>query len=288
MKKILTLLVLVYSITIFNIANWFFPEYEEEIKTNWKILIDTINNQTSSSDNVYIENAKEIVKSWKIKNKKEKLLLNEFITIMDREPVALNATWTIEGTWTIENASTTDVINNNLISLATTSSTYNRTNAVNYAITWATWRNPNYNFYAWLNDCTNFTSQVLQAWWLPYIVSWVLWKYDTKNWYYANTSNASPSFTWWWANNFYSHALYYTSKFKVAATFWELQIWDIIQIDWTRDWTIDHSMVVRSKSWTSTSQIYVTYHSTDTPNRQLSNLINEYPNAKYIWWKIIY
>ncbi len=282
MKKYIFFVIFIINFTLINTANWFFPEYEAEITKRWKSLIEKITNQSLSSNEEFISSAKKIIENWKVKNKKDKIILDEFIMIMDREPVALNTTGMVES------SSSTETLQSNLVSLASISSTYNRTNAVNYAINWAYGRNPSYNFYIWKNDCTNFTSQVLQTWWLPYIVSWLLGKIDKKNWYYANTSNAEPSYTWWWANNFFEHAKYYTNRFSSALTYWEMQIWDLIQIDWTKDWTIDHSMVITSKTWTSTSQIYVTYHSTDTLNKKLSDLISQYPNANYFWWKVIY
>lgn len=281
MRKIIVTTILFFGIFTTNSALWFFPEYETEIVKNWKILVEKMTKQSINSNEEYISKAKDLIDSWIVKNSKDKITLREFYMIMDRQPVAKDEIWLQEST--LSDAK----IESNFVSLATTWY-YNRTNAKNYAITWALWRNPSYNFYTWLNDCTNFTSQVLEKWWLPYIVSWILWKYDVKNWYYVNTPNAIPSFTWGWANNFYSHAKYYTNKFSSATTFWELQIWDLIQIDWTKDWTIDHSMVITGKTWTSTSQIFVTYHTNDTLNKKLSELIAQNPNSTYIWWKVIY
>lgn len=65
----------------------------------------------------------------------------------------------------------------------------NRQKAVEYALKWTSsksWeelRNPNY--YSFFNDCTNFISQVLEAWWKRKIKNgWWNPSTDINNWYF--------------------------------------------------------------------------------------------------------
>jgi hypothetical protein len=282
MNKIILSFIFISLILIKNTSFWFFPEYEEEIIKKWKEIIERNEKIKIENDEKLLIKVNEFKEKNKIKNKKDKLILEELKMILEREPVAINDPGMIEYNWLNKENQTS------ILSISTMISHYNRNNAVNYAKKWAIWRNPDYNFYDWLNDCTNFTSQVIERWWLAYLINWVFWKRDKKNWYYVNTNWEVPSWTWWWAHNFYNHAKYYSNKYSSASYFWELQIWDLIQVDWTKDWTIDHSMVVTEKTWNLTSQIKVSYHSNDELDKKLSDLIIAYPNSNYYWWKIIY
>ena len=65
----------------------------------------------------------------------------------------------------------------------------NRQKAVEYALKWTSsksWeelRNPNY--YSFFNDCTNFISQVLEAWWKRKVKNgWWNPSTDINNWYF--------------------------------------------------------------------------------------------------------
>jgi hypothetical protein len=67
---------------------------------------------------------------------------------------------------------------------------YNRQAAIDYALTWAMARNPNYYDYDKLGgDCTNFVSQCL------YAGSGVMNYKPTFGWYYYSANNHSPSWT---------------------------------------------------------------------------------------------
>lgn len=171
---------------------------------------------------------------------------------------------------------------------------YNRTQAVNYAYNWVGKRNSNYDFYSWMWNCTNFVSQILEAWYISYIVNAPLWKYDKKNWYYVNTPNAVPSWTWWWANNLKNHMAVKTDRYESVALYSSLSIGDIIQADWDNNGTADHSMVITKKTWNSAWNIYLTYSSsynttsTDKKDRKLSDIVSGNPWSVYYFWKVVY
>jgi hypothetical protein len=57
----------------------------------------------------------------------------------------------------------------------------------------------------------------------------------------------------------------------------------VLQLDWEKDGAINHSMFVEDRVWSSTLgkyQPYLTYHTTDTNYRSLSNLLA----ASTGWW----
>ena len=111
-------------------------------------------------------------------------------------------------------------------------------------------------------DCTNFISQVLRegAW----AFKTGLWT-DDNNWWY-NALNQTHS--WAGAEN-WSH----------LDNIWQMVLADILQLDFNKDGIKDHSMVVTKKTST---EIYMTYHTTDTLNRPLSELQSQFANSA--WW----
>ena len=58
-----------------------------------------------------------------------------------------------------------------------------------------------------------------------------------------------------------------------------MDIGDVMQMDFDKDGSKDHSMIT---SYRSASGVpYVTYHDTDTYRRSVSSLLAAYPNAAY-------
>lgn len=53
---------------------------------------------------------------------------------------------------------------------------------------------------------------------------------------------------------------------------------DVLQMDFQRDGSIDHTMMV---TYVASSDLYLSYHTTDTLNRSLSSIIASYPSAWY-------
>jgi Putative amidase domain len=52
-----------------------------------------------------------------------------------------------------------------------------------------------------------------------------------------------------------------------------------LQMDFNKDWSKDHSMIVTYRSPQGVP--YVTYHSTNTYDRSVASIIASYPNAAY-------
>lgn len=63
--------------------------------------------------------------------------------------------------------------------------TYNRTNAVKYALKYAEDQNPYYPYFATQGDCTNFVSQALNAGGIPQNGSWFMKKNSSGVWAYS-------------------------------------------------------------------------------------------------------
>jgi hypothetical protein len=61
---------------------------------------------------------------------------------------------------------------------------------------------------------------------------------------------------------------------------WKLAYADVLQADWNRDNTIDHTMIVTA---TGRNERYLTYHTSSTHNRKLSSLLAARPSA---WWYV--
>lgn len=165
---------------------------------------------------------------------------------------------------------------------------YNVATAINYAYAWTQnyleFRNPDYNYYAGMNDCTNFVSQVLYAGGISQIRNDNLgYDYDDPdNWYYANSFNNPPSHTWGGAHNLYQHLDSYSSNVRRVYSTADLQEGDIVQWDLypnDGEFHIGHSTVVTKISG---GTIYLTYHTTDREDEPIDTLFNSGYYA-YAW-----
>lgn len=69
-----------------------------------------------------------------------------------------------------------------------------------------------------------------------------------------------------------------------------LEIGDIIQMDFGPDGVYDHSMIVTKVERTATkkTEIYLTYHTEDKKDVPLSDLKAKYPKAQFRYIHIIY
>jgi hypothetical protein len=154
---------------------------------------------------------------------------------------------------------------------------YNGSAAASYAYTWALSRNPAYRSFA--ADCTNFVSQAVRAgnWWD--VSGWYL---SMEAWWYNYLNQSRP-----WVNAHYWYLFTYSRpRGYIARYFNQMQIGDILQMDFNRDGYVDHSMVVTAKNASGT--IYLSYHTTDTRNRSISSILSAYPNANYYGLRIYY
>ncbi|MCP4746199.1 MAG: amidase domain-containing protein [Desulfobacteraceae bacterium] len=148
---------------------------------------------------------------------------------------------------------------------------YDRSDAVSYAHTWAHGRNSAYgDFSSMGGDCTNFCSQVIRAGGAPMDSG------GSYIWYYYGYSNRAPS--WTGVNQLYSYLAgnSYTGPVGSLTSTSGVQTGDIIQLDFDGDNSYDHSVVVVYKSG---SYIKIAAHTTDRDN---------YPLSYYSWNKIRY
>jgi hypothetical protein len=131
---------------------------------------------------------------------------------------------------------------------------------------------PNYNGEGAGGDCTNFVSQSLKAGGWKHVPGSTS---DFHKWF-GNAEIQSDSFVD--VNEFSWFAL---SAKRVAslANVYQLDVGDVLQMDFNKDGSKDHSMIVAYRS--PQGVLYVTYHSTNTYNRSVASIIASYPTAAY-------
>ncbi|MCP4105948.1 MAG: amidase domain-containing protein [Desulfobacteraceae bacterium] len=151
---------------------------------------------------------------------------------------------------------------------------YDKSDAVSYAHTWAYDRNSAYGDFSNMGgDCTNFCSQVIRAGGAPMDSG------GSYTWYYYGYSSRSPS--WTGVNQLYSYlaANWYTGPAGSVTSISGVQTGDIVQLDFDGDNSYDHSVVVVSKVYENGAyNIKIAAHSTDRDN---------YPLSSYSWSKKI-
>ncbi|MFJ9741293.1 amidase domain-containing protein [Streptomyces sp. NPDC101166] len=130
---------------------------------------------------------------------------------------------------------------------------------------------PNFNGHGAGGDCTNFVSQSLKAGGWKHVPGYV---YDYTKWF-GNNEIQSDSFVgvneWsWFAQN--------SKRTTSLANVYQLDVGDVLQMDFDRDGSKDHTMIVTSKS---RGVPYLTYHSTNTYSRSLQSILASYPTANY-------
>lgn len=151
--------------------------------------------------------------------------------------------------------------------------TYYRNDASLYAYVYAL--NPNSLFiYYPTADCTNFVSQAVWygGWTMTY--SYPTWWYDF--------GDDDHSYSWGGAHNWWFFT-YLSSRGGLLSNRCDLLIGDVVQADWDPDGTIDHSMMVTYKDG---CDIRVSYHTNNTRNRSLADIIDDNPDANFYYWRI--
>ncbi|WP_373465441.1 amidase domain-containing protein [Streptomyces sp. V1I6] len=76
------------------------------------------------------------------------------------------------------------------------------------------------------------------------------------------------------AENWYWYASRHSKRTKLQNNVWKLAYTDLLQADWNRDNTIDHTMIVTA---TGRNECYLTHHTSSTHNRKLSSLLAARP-----------
>ncbi|MER6563493.1 amidase domain-containing protein [Streptomyces sp. NPDC001027] len=130
---------------------------------------------------------------------------------------------------------------------------------------------PDFNNHTAGGDCTNFVSQSLKAGGWKHVPGYV---YDYTKWF-GNADIQSDSFVgvneWsWFAQN--------SKRTTALANVYQLEVGDVLQMDFDRDGSKDHTMIVTAKS---NGVPYLTYHSNNTLRKSLSSLLAQNPNAYY-------
>ncbi|MFD7225885.1 amidase domain-containing protein [Streptomyces sp. NPDC059892] len=121
-------------------------------------------------------------------------------------------------------------------------------------------------------DCTNFVSQSLKAGGWKHVPGYVT---DFHKWF-GNAEIQSYSFVG--VNEFSWFALS-SARVTSLANVYQMDIGDVLQLDFDKDGSKDHTMIVTSRSQQGVP--YLTYHSIDTYNRSVASLIASYPSAAY-------
>jgi hypothetical protein len=154
-----------------------------------------------------------------------------------------------------------------------TSSTYNYAAMAAYAEKYWNNYNPAYRkFNEAGGDCTNFVSQSLRA---------GGWKNDSgtasdyRNWWY-DTSSQTDS---WVGVNEWSWFALSSKRTTSLADVYQAEVGDVIQMDFDRDGSKDHTMMVTYRS--STGVPYLTYHSVNTYRKSLASILASYPRSYY-------
>lgn len=142
---------------------------------------------------------------------------------------------------------------------------YDREKAVEYAFKWAYGFNPEfYNFDEIGGDCTNFASQCLLAGGLEMNYT------PIYGWYYISVNNRTPS--WTGVNELYRFLVNNEGVGPRAEVvdLREIQNADLIQINFGRDPTFDHTPVVVDRGDGTPDTVLVAAHSYAANCRPLS------------------
>lgn len=103
--------------------------------------------------------------------------------------------------------------------------------------------------------------------------AWYAWWYNWTN----------QSRTWINAHQFYIFTRD-QGRGRIVRNFYEMQVGDVLQMDFGRDGFIDHSMVVTGKD--RNGVIYLSYHSNNTLNKSINSIVSAYPKAIYYGWRM--
>ena len=151
----------------------------------------------------------------------------------------------------------------------------NKSAVVAYAYKY--WSSYNPAFRSFKSDCTNFVSQALLS------GGWMQINGDrtaNSSWWY---NWLFQSYTWAGAQNFFNFTKT-KNRGYLAGYFSNLSPGDVLQADWERDGSIDHTMIVTKKDYYG--NIYLTYHSSNVKDRPIKDILAKNPNAAYYGWML--
>lgn len=142
---------------------------------------------------------------------------------------------------------------------------YDRLKAFDYARRWAFSRNPAYyDFQNIGGDCTNFASQVI------YAGCGVMNYTPIFGWYYTSVNDRTPS--WTGVNQLYDFLINNIGEGPRGELIplSEVEVGDIIQLDFDGDGQFDHTPVVVERGEGTPDTVLVAAHTNDAFNRPLS------------------
>lgn len=164
---------------------------------------------------------------------------------------------------------------------------YAASKAVAYAKKWALSTNKSYPRFS--NDCTNFVSQaVLAGGWKMAGGScgdrksnsaW--WYGDWECWY----PGVRASYTWAGAQNFFNFVKG-SGRGTAAANVSDLDLGDVLQMQFDGDSSIHHTMIVTDKK---DGNLFLSYHTSDHLDEPFwgpAGILSRYPTATYFAWKL--
>ncbi|MEN8652044.1 amidase domain-containing protein [Streptomyces sp. 21So2-11] len=140
------------------------------------------------------------------------------------------------------------------------------------------WRNynpayPSYDGAGAGGDCTNFVSQALKAGgWKHAPGSWD----DYRKWWSDPTLGNTLS---WVGVNEWSWFALSSKRTTNLSNVWEMGVGDVLQVDFDRNGSKDHTMMVSYRNQSGTP--YLTYHSNNTYRKSVASLVASYPTANY-------
>jgi len=170
-------------------------------------------------------------------------------------------------------------------------SKFDRQAVVQYATQWALSRNPAFSDFSSNagggGDCSNFISQCMLAggWWMVEDV----WSRTVKQNVSSDDWSINYSTTKSWASAFW---LFYYLMFQSGrvslTTVSNMDLGDIVMMQLPNQSAPNHAMVVTKRSQTGgVNNIYLSYHSTDTLNKALTDIQNNYSNkCVYYYFKV--
>lgn len=176
-----------------------------------------------------------------------------------------------------------------ILLLVAPAAAYNGQVAANYAYNNAYNNVPNSQFYNDRGgDCTNFVSHALQAG--GWSETGKYWYSSPHAWYSDWHSNPIGfSYSWGAANNLYAF-MYYGSRANRVSGPSQLEIGDIIQMDYKNtggnevpDGIWDHSMIVTGED---SRGLLISSHSTNRRNYPLSDIQSAHAGARFAGWHI--
>ncbi|MFH9958069.1 amidase domain-containing protein [Streptomyces roseolus] len=142
------------------------------------------------------------------------------------------------------------------------------------------WKRANSDYRVYGNDCTNFISQAMRAGGWGTTSGSALSRQDNNKWFYGSYT-WTTSYTWAGAENWYWFARKHSKRTRHLSSVWHMGKADVLQADWKGDGTIDHSMIVTTRT---ANEVYLTYHTPSTHNKKLSTILAQNRDRRTTSW----